>query len=187
MSFPGFVTPGATVSALVSTRSGAFQRRIDTILPNCTIDEDGTDEIVTTEHPVEQGAAITDHAYKRPSTLRMRVAWSNSAIESGGDPNYATDVYNKILALQVAGHVFEVVTGKRLYTSMLLTVIRQHTDQETELALFLDLEFREIIIVQTAPTSVPPVQNQQIPQQTAPVQNLGSRQLAPATVQTLGH
>ena len=190
MSFPGFASPGAlanNLSVLVSTRSSSFQRRIDTLLPNCTILEEGTDELATTEQPVEQGAAITDHAYKRPAILTMRVAWSNSSIESGGDPNYATDIYNKLLALQVSGSVFQVVTGKRLYPSMLMISCRQHTDEETELALFMDLQFRQISIVQTSSTSVPPVQSQEIPQQTAPVQNLGPKQLAPAVVSTLGH
>lgn len=43
-----------------------------------TIEEIHHDEMEITDHPVERGAAIGDHAYKRPAEVVIRCAWSNS-------------------------------------------------------------------------------------------------------------
>lgn len=189
MSFPGFITNLANVgnlNNLVSVQSQSPTRNIGGIIPNCTIEEEGVDEITKTQHPVEQGAAISDHYYKEPASLTMRVAWSNAAAEAAGDPNYVIDIYNKLLALQVAGSVFQVITGKRLYKNMLMLRIRVSTDETTEYALAIVAEFEEIIIVQTQTTSVPPANQQKMPEQTAAPTNVGSQQLLPATVASDG-
>src|SRR5262245_24664411 len=123
MSFPGFLTPGGLVAgagSLVGILSAQPHRNIGGIVMNITIEEEGTDELEITEHPVEQGASISDHAYKRPAYLRVRAASSNSSRQAAGNPNYAQDVYNKLLALQSNGQVFTVVTGKRTYNNMLM-------------------------------------------------------------------
>ncbi len=48
-----------------------------------TLEESHRDELNITEHPVESGAAIADHAYRRPAELTIRCAWSNSPSDSG--------------------------------------------------------------------------------------------------------
>jgi len=184
MSFPGFAIPGTSVLAgidgLVNIFLAAPQRQIGGIVANVTVEEDATDELTITEHPVEQGASITDHAYKNPARLRIRAGWSNSSIQAGADPNYATDIYNQLLALQVSAQVFTITTGKRFYSNMLMRMIRQDTTQETEAALDVIMEFQQIIIAATAPTNVPPPTQQRFPSQTAAPINLSTRQLLPA-------
>lgn len=44
------------------------------------IEEHHSDNLEITQHPIEQGAAITDHAYKRPAELTLKLGWSNSPI-----------------------------------------------------------------------------------------------------------
>lgn len=48
------------------------------IIANITVEERHTDELQITEHPVESGAMITDHTFKRPAEVVVRCAWSNS-------------------------------------------------------------------------------------------------------------
>lgn len=48
------------------------------IKAQATIREIHNDELEVTEHPVEVGAMISDHAYKRPAELVLEIAWSNS-------------------------------------------------------------------------------------------------------------
>ena len=59
-------------------------RNIGGILPNVTISEQHTDTLTITDHPVELGAQISDHAYKMPSELVMQVGWSDSSLALTG-------------------------------------------------------------------------------------------------------
>ena len=93
MTFPGFVTPGALISGvdnLVSIFLASPTRQIGGIMMDITIEEEGTDELTITEHPVEQGAAISDHAYKEPARLRIRAMCSNSSLQAQGASNALT-------------------------------------------------------------------------------------------------
>jgi hypothetical protein len=48
------------------------------IIAQATIEEQHQDEMEITQHPVETGAPITDHAFVRPSHLVLTLMWSNS-------------------------------------------------------------------------------------------------------------
>ena len=54
-------------------------RQIGTIIPEVVIEEMHRDRLIITDHPVESGAAISDHAFKMPVEVDMRVGWSDSA------------------------------------------------------------------------------------------------------------
>lgn len=44
-----------------------------------TVSEQHSDILTVTENPVQQGAAITDHAFKRPAELKVKVGYSDSS------------------------------------------------------------------------------------------------------------
>lgn len=48
------------------------------IIAQAVIDEQHMDDMEVTQHPIETGAPMTDHAYMRPSHLKMVLMWSNS-------------------------------------------------------------------------------------------------------------
>lgn len=52
-------------------------------VPDATIEEVHSDDLEITDHPVEQGTAISDHAFKRPSELIVTAGWSDSPNNSG--------------------------------------------------------------------------------------------------------
>lgn len=62
------------------------QGMIGSIVVQATFEETSTDLVTITDHPVEAGAQISDHAYYRPAELTMRCGWSNSA-SSGSSVN----------------------------------------------------------------------------------------------------
>ncbi len=72
--------------ALITTGS----RQIGTLIPDVVVREAQRDEMVITDHPVETGAAISDHAFLRPVEVEMQVGWSDS---TGGYVGYARDAY----------------------------------------------------------------------------------------------
>lgn len=153
-------------------------RAIGDIQANVTVEEEGLDELTITEHPVEQGAAITDHAFKNPATCLLRVAWSNSSPLAGFDLGYAQEVYDKLLTLQESRELFTLYTGKRVYPDMLLASVHLHTDQFTENGLFIRARCQQVIITQTSLVTVSSdsaVQAQ--PQKTSPIVNTGAKSL----------
>lgn len=161
-------------AALISRRSiGGF-------IANVTMEEQHTDKLTITRHPVEVGAAITDHAFKEPPSVVIRVGWSNSTFEAGGDPNYVADMYARLLRLQASRELLEVVTGKRAYEQMLVETLAVTTDDATEYALLVTATLQQIIVVETVVTAVAPREAQAEPQKTSSTVDVGTRQVAPA-------
>lgn len=104
----------AGLGIIVAGQVGAFlngantsSRSIGPIVANVTIEERHVDELDITDHPVERGATISDHAFKRPSEVVIRCAWSNSPSSPGTlSGGIAGAIGNKI-----AGILNNAVTG----------------------------------------------------------------------------
>lgn len=177
-------------------------RAIGPFATQVTIEELGHDELQITDHPVEIGAMITDHAFKRPAEVIIRCGFSNSSlaslitqvagvislITSGsvGPLNYAKQVYAQMLALQQSRAPFTVVTGKRSYNNMLMKSLAVQTDEKTENVLMLTVHCREIILVATSTTQSATNSNGTTPTPvnpttTNPVQNSGTLSLTPGS------
>jgi len=127
----------------------AFIRSFGGIIPDVTIEETGSDDLEITQHPVQQGAAITDHSYKKPVTLKMELGFS----EKSGDLSIT---YQKLLDLQNKRTPIDVMTGKRAYKNMMIKSLSQTTDVKTENVLIINAELTEIIIVPVTVTNVTP-------------------------------
>lgn len=170
-------------------------KMLDTIRIGVTIEEVYNDELQITEHPVEQGAAITDHAYKRQPDVVLKCGWSNADYAallsspvvdfddfgSTTQSEYIDAVYSQLLKLQESRVRFDAVTSRRKYSNVLLQGLRVVHDAKTSGALMLTATLRQIRIVQTKATRLPPRDDQADPSRTAETQNTGSKQAVPAT------
>lgn len=146
------------------------------------------DTLQITEHPVERGAAITDHSFKRPCELTLQCGWSNggfdqlsqtvSAFFKGGEistDTYVASVYSKLLALQEKREPFDVITGMRKYTDMLLVSLGVTRDQQTAGILMVNATLKQVVIVNTKATTLPDKDAQASPEDTQPVENQGNK------------
>lgn len=124
-------------------------RAIGMIFADVTVEENHRDEVIITQHPVEGGGVITDHAYKRPAEVEIRCGFSNS---SAGYVGYVQEQYRALLALQLARQPFSVYTGKRRYKNMLIRGLSVVTDPHSENVLMVSVALQEIIIVSTQTT-----------------------------------
>lgn len=150
------------------------------LIAEVTLEEDHLDQMIITEHPVEQSAAIADHAYRRPRELRLRVGWSNAF---GGSPSFAEQIYTSILNLQWQRRPFMVFTGKSVYQNMLVAEIRVSTNSATEYVCLADIYFREVLIANTQviPGGVPNnAQQLADPPNNLPTSNAGQVNTLPA-------
>jgi len=159
-----------------------------------SLEEIHTDTLQATEHPVESGAAVSDHSYKRPSEVVLRCGWSNSNLDalrsivsgifSGGTMtkgDFISGIYSQLLQLQQARELIEITTSLRHYQSMLITGLQVSRDQKTSQILSVSATCRELIIVSTISASLPPKEQQAEPSVTAEVEDIGPQQVVAGT------
>ncbi len=158
-------------------------RTIMGLFADVTVEEKHKDELKVTEHPTEVGAAISDHAFKEPPEVTMKVGWSESAgtlngflgnTILGGNTSL-TIVYQTLLQLQDQVIPLIISTGKRLYTNMLIKSLGCTTDLQTENVLMIDITFKKVIITSTQKSFIA-VENQASPEATAGVADGGTVQ-----------
>jgi len=153
------------LSVLLHQRS----RKIGIIIPDVVISEKHSDVLEITEHPVERptssaaGASadgagyVADHAFRRASELVMEIGFSGGGslldmvntssigLSVGTSPK---EIYSQLLDLQRSKKPFDVVTGKRLYSDMMIRVLEVTTDKATENVLMATVTLREMIFTQ---------------------------------------
>lgn len=169
---------------ILSTLFSQQTRKIGLIVPSVVISEKHSDVLEITEHPVETGAPVADHAFKRPAELVMEVGFAGggslldfaSSITStsllGKSPK---ETYAELLKLQSDRVPFDVVTGKRIYKNMLIRVLDVTTDKTTENVLMATLTLREVIISETRKIKVADKADMTQGASTSAVQNTGAK------------
>ncbi|ELX8408480.1 MAG: hypothetical protein E7E41_20155 [Klebsiella oxytoca] len=167
---------------ILSTLFQQQTRKIGLIVPSVVISEKHSDTLEITEHPVEVGAAISDHAYRRPSEVVMQVGFAGGGslldlldttsfgLSAGLSPR---EVYQNLLDLQNSRVPFDVVTGKRLYSNMLIRAIEVTTERSTENVLSAVLTLREVIITSTTNSKVAAKTDMKEGANTSAMQNSG--------------
>lgn len=173
---------------ILSTLFQQQSRRIGLIVPSVVVSEKHNDTLEITEHPVETGAPVSDHAYKRPSEVVMEVGFagggslldfidtSSLGLTLGLSPK---ETYQQILDLQSSRIPFDVVTGKRLYSNMLIRAIEVTTDRTSENVLMAVLTLREVIITQTQQITVADKADMKEGANTSAVINSGTKAAKP--------
>ncbi|GAB7197665.1 phage baseplate protein [Dickeya oryzae] len=172
---------------ILSTLFHLQSRKIGIIIPDVVIAEKHSDTLEITEHPVEKptssGAGfVADHAYRRPSEVVMEVGFAGGGslldlvntsaigISAGLSPK---EVYQQLLDLQRERIPFDVVTGKRQYTNMLIRSLEVTTDRASENVLMAVLTLREVIISSTQTVQVTDKQDMKLGADTSATQNAG--------------
>ncbi|MDN7558789.1 phage baseplate protein [Burkholderia orbicola] len=172
-------------------------KKIGGVPISAIVEEIYSDDVMITEHPVEIGAAINDHAFVMPRQVVMKCGWSNSdysallgAAAVSFDPTgantmatgtYIDAVYSKLLKLQVDRQPIDVTTTRRKYRNVLIRGLTAITDQKTSSALLITATLKQVNIVSTKATKLPPRANQANPAATAETQNAGTKSAVSAT------
>ncbi len=109
------------------------------------------------------------------STLVNSATGSRDSFSGGAvlASDYVAQVYARLLALQESRQPITVVTGLRSYDSMLITSLRARRDVRTAYVLMVNAFLKQVILVDTQPTAVPPQANQANPASTADIVNTG--------------
>lgn len=158
-----FLTEPITIQSLFQSN-----RVIGDITVQVILSENTTDTLTITKQPVQQGATITDHSFKEPTSLSMQILFSSDLFTS------LSEIYQSLQDLQNSRIPFDIFTPKRVYRNMLMTTLGLTTDKHTENILSINASFQEIIIVPVTTTQVPRTQ-QRFPGQTGATQPAGKK------------
>lgn len=111
-----------------------------------------------TEHPLETGASIADHAYIEPAEVPITIGMSDAATDIGTIAGKSSDrsviAYNRLLALM---HLFEpvtLITRLATYENMLITSVSADDDYTTQNALKATVIFKHIQIVSVSTVAI---------------------------------
>lgn len=115
------------------------------------LNEDHVQELRSTEHPVQNGAAISDHAYLIPSrvTLEIGVSDAMDSYKPGQYSNYGSksvSVYQTLLYLQRLRVPLVLTTRLNTYQNMLIELNRAHEDVRTLHGLRATISMKQIFM-----------------------------------------
>ena len=144
-TFGPIIEDAATPYALI----GGVRRSIGTIYPGVVVQELHRDAMQITMHPVETGAPVADHAFAMPATVELVCGWSDSTAQATG---YVQEVYQSLLKLRNSRKPFNISTGKRQYTNMLMPMLTVKTDAESEYALEVVALCQELLLTSVTTT-----------------------------------
>jgi len=151
------------VSFLPKRAIGQFQARV-------TVEEIADDSLEITQHPIEQGASITDHAYVKPAMLRIEDIFTDFQ-------GPLAEQYSNLLKLQAQREPIKVITGKRTYNNMLIKSLTQINDVNNENILRVRFLLQEVNIVSFQTISVAQRSDQANPGETSAIENSGQKSL----------
>lgn len=150
--------------------------KIDTIVLDASVTETHTMEVDVTDHPVEQGAPVTDHARPKPITLSMEGIISNTPLSRTqqlrmvtslgitfqttaeaehilGAPGYGEQAYMAMQAIRDAAKLITVVTSLRTYENMEMTSLVVPRNKDVGECFRFTAQFKEIRIVENKLTA----------------------------------
>lgn len=107
-----------------------------------------------TEHPVQTGANISDHAYLEPKELTIEVGMSDVAKDIidgqfSGSWSRSVKAYEKLRELQSQRIPVDVLTRLGLYKNMMITALSVPDDYKTLYGLRASVTMKEILVATT--------------------------------------
>lgn len=110
---------------------------------------DHSANMMVTEHPVQTGAPIADHAYLEPEEISCEIGMT----DVNGD-GMSVQMYQQLRELMSRREPFTLVTRLHSYPNMLITALSVPDDYTTMFALKAGIVFKQVRVVQVATIQV---------------------------------
>jgi hypothetical protein len=116
---------------------------------DATISEEHSSEADVTEHPVEQGSAITDHIRAKPRRLTLNGVISDTPLTAlnfdPGTTDRPVQAWQELKRIQEQAELVDVVTSLESYYNMALESLSCTRDAQKGQALHFTASLREVI------------------------------------------
>lgn len=110
-------------------------RSLGGVFIDVVMEESVEAEVEIPEHPVERGAKISDHAYRKPTIVKMTCVAAD------------TTSWQSLYDLMKKTEPFDLQTGFDLFPSMLIQKLEPKRDSTTGQVLAFEVTAKEVIIV----------------------------------------
>ena len=113
---------------------------------------------VVTEHPIESGASVADHAYTQSPEITMQIGITDASTDTstiaGSALDRSTVAYQRMLMLMDLYEPFNLITRLYTYENMIITSISVEDDYSTQNALKATIIMKHIEIVSVSTVTV---------------------------------
>lgn len=114
--------------------------------------------VAVTDHPVQSGAAVADHAYVEPETVTLEIgvsdAMTNAAAIAGASESRSVSAFQKLREIALARRPVSLITRLGTYSNMLVSSVSAEESADTMAALRAEITLKALNLVQTAEVSV---------------------------------
>lgn len=114
--------------------------------------------LTITEHPVQDGANISDHAYMEPQTVTFEIGMSDVMEDlpvtgikqfsaTGNSGSRSVNAYQTLMKLQADKIPIDAITRLWSYKNMLIETLSAPDDEKTTYGLRATVTLKEILVV----------------------------------------
>lgn len=118
--------------------------QIDSLILDACISEQHDADVEVTEHNVEVGSNISDHARPKPETLTIEGLITATPFGKETSLDYIDEAYAKLRELKDAGSLIKVTTPVRSYSNMIITKLSVPRSIQTGDSLRFNISFKEL-------------------------------------------
>lgn len=147
----GTETVPGTENVPATTTQHADEPQSTTYFFDAVMSIEHEQELRITEHPIQSGAALSDHAYPLPARVVLEIGMSDAmaSFVAGQYSDFSSksvSAYQKLLSIQALKIPLTVNTRLRTYQNMLMERIRVRDDVSTIHGLKVVIPFRQIMV-----------------------------------------
>ena len=143
---------------MADTQTVGIRTRIGGLYFQAILKEDHNSKLRITEHPVETGANIADHAFLEPQSLSIEIGMSDAAAYLSSSfigENCSVDAFTTLKKMQASRQPLTVITRLATYQNMLIETLTSPVDFKNFRGMRATVGLREIITAATATVVMP--------------------------------
>lgn len=138
---------GKVTTIIVSPTYGRF-------IFDAVFSTDHSANATVTQHPVQSGASISDHAYMEPDEVSVEIGMTDTAASVSGGASHSVNAYAQLRAIMELREPFTLITRLKTYRNMLITSISAPDDYKTMNALRASIYFQQVNVVSVSTVKV---------------------------------
>lgn len=116
---------------------------------------DHSANLTVTQHPVQSGASISDHAYMEPDEVSIEIGMTDVASDAtSAGTSRSVNAYTQLRAIMEQREPVTLITRLKTYQNMIITSMSAPDDYKTMHALRVSVYFQQINIVSVSTIAV---------------------------------
>ena len=140
------------------TKVKIAKSKLEYVELDASISETHSFDTVITDHPVEAGSNVSDHVRVSPLRLKISGVVSNTPLsltQVNLNPIRADEALGTLLTWQENADRLTVTTSLLPYENMLLKSCSVQRDKDKSNAVFMDLEFQQVVLAESQAADIP--------------------------------